>query len=178
MESLARVGSDEEKPAEKEAPLTFHERIKLWRGAETEEPLLNIIFRPIPLSILPPVVFSFITGLSSSWFSVLLGVSAFIYGSAPYNLSVSQLGLLFIGGVPVSILGFIAGPMNDWTCKFMARRNRGIYEPEVRHPHYSDLLTLVPSHNDDLDVRFLRGWIFRHGDFLANANALVHSVHV
>jgi len=129
-DSLASVDTVKEKSEEE--PLTFRERIKLWRGVESEEGLLRIILRPIPLSILPPVMFSFITGLSGSWFSVLLGISADIYGSAPYNFSVSKLGLLFIGGVPLSILSFIAGPMNDWTCKFMARHNRGNYEPEVR----------------------------------------------
>jgi hypothetical protein len=135
VESTPQVDVIEGKSGVEEEPWTFRERIKLWRGSESDEALLKIIFRPIPLSILPPVMFSFITGLSSSWFSVLLGVSALIYGSAPYNLSVSQLGFLFIGGVPVALLGFIAGPINDWACKFMARHNHGIYEPEVTTHH-------------------------------------------
>jgi hypothetical protein len=66
-----------------------------------------------------------------AWFSVLAGVSALIFGSPPYNFSVEQLGLLCIGGVVASLLGFSAGPLNDWLCKVMARRNNGIYEPEV-----------------------------------------------
>jgi hypothetical protein len=113
-----------------EAPLTFRERIKVYRGVESDDSLLAIIFRPIPLSLLPPVLFSFVAGLSWSWLSVLFGITALIYGSE-YNFSVSQIGLLFIGGVAVSILAFISGPLSDWTCKFLARHNRGIYEPEV-----------------------------------------------
>jgi hypothetical protein len=72
-----------------------------------------------------------VAGLSWSWLSVLFGITALIYGSAPYNFSVFQIGLLFIGGVAVSLLAFISGPLSDWTCKFLARHNRGIYEPEV-----------------------------------------------
>jgi hypothetical protein len=114
-----------------EAPLSFSERIKVYRGVESADSLLAIIFRPIPLSLLPPVLFSFVAGLSWSWLSVLFGITALIYGSAPYNFSVFQIGLLFIGGVAVSILAFVSGPLSDWTCKFLARHNRGIYEPEV-----------------------------------------------
>jgi predicted exporter len=71
------------------------------------------------------------TGLSNAWLSVIVGILALIFGSSPYNLSVRQLGMFGIGGLVASLLAFTAGPLNDWICKFMARRNKGIYEPEV-----------------------------------------------
>jgi hypothetical protein len=130
---------------EEEAPLTFRERIKMYRGVESDDGLFTIIFRPVPLSLIPPVLFSFVAGLSWSWLSVLFGITALIYGSPPYNFSVFQIGLLFIGGVAVSILAVISGPLSDWICKFMARHNRGIYEPEVV-PNEKRVLTLVPTY--------------------------------
>jgi len=147
------------KPHETEEPWTFGERLRPWRGIESNVSLLRLIINPILLAILPPVLFSFITGLSWSWFSVLLGVTADIYGSPPYNFTVFQIGLLFIGGVVVSIFAFISGPMNDWMCKFLARRNQGIYEPEVRF-----ILIEIADNSSDLrrwsSVWFLAGWDF------------------
>lgn len=119
----------------KEEAWTFRQNLRPWRGIESDEHLLQIILRPIPLSILPPVLFSFVVGLSWAWLSVLFGVTALIYGSQPYNFTVFQIGLLYIGAMVVSLMAFISGPLNDWACKFLARRNRGTYEPEVTSPH-------------------------------------------
>jgi hypothetical protein len=131
-QSLDNLGSlDRLDEKQEEPPLTFRERIRVFREIESDESLFTIIFRPIPLSLLPPVLFSIVAGLSWSWLSVLFGITALIYGSAPYNFDTFQIGLLFIGGVVVSILAVISGPVNDWSCKFLARHNRGIYEPEV-----------------------------------------------
>lgn len=116
-----------------ESPWTFREQLHPWRGIESDDNLFNIIFRPLPLLLFPQVLYAFVTGLSMAWFSVLAGVSALVFGSPPYNMTVEQLGLLCIGGVVAAILGFSAGPLNDWLCKIMARRNNGIYEPEVTH---------------------------------------------
>jgi len=122
---------DEKLPEIQEEAWTLRQELRPWRGIESDDNLLQIIWRPIPLSILPPVLFSFVVGLSWAWLSVLFGVTALIYGSQPYNFTVSQIGLLYIGAMVVSILAFVSGPLNDWACKFLARRNRGIYEPEV-----------------------------------------------
>ena len=114
-----------------ESPWTFREQLRPWRAVESDDDIFKLIIRPLPLLLFPQVFYAFVTGLSMAWFSVLAGVSALIFGSPPYNFSVEQLGLLCIGGVVASLLGFSAGPLNDWLCKVMARRNNGIYEPEV-----------------------------------------------
>jgi MFS family permease len=113
-------------------PWTFREQLRLWRGIEADDNLLKIILRPFPLLLFPQVFYCFVTGLSGAWLSVLLGVTPLIFGNPPYNFSVEQLGLLCIGGIVASLMGFSAGPMNDWICKYMARRNNGVYEPEVK----------------------------------------------
>jgi hypothetical protein len=114
-----------------ESPWTFREQLRPWRGVESDDDIFKLIIRPLPLLLFPQVFYAFVTGLSMAWFSVLAGASALIFGSPPYNFSVEQLGLLCIGGVVASLLGFCAGPLNDWLCKVMARRNNGIYEPEA-----------------------------------------------
>jgi hypothetical protein len=115
-----------------EPPWTKWEELRLWRGIESEDNLLKIIVRPFPMLLFPQVFYAFITyGLSTSWLIVLLSVAALIFGQPPYNFSVSAIGLLGIAGLVTSILGFVSGPLNDYLCKWFARRNNGIYEPEV-----------------------------------------------
>jgi hypothetical protein len=139
------VNSKKEMPErESEAPLTLFQRLRPWRGIESEENLFKIIIRPLPLLLFPQVMYSFITGLSNAWISVLAGIFSLIFGSPPYNFSVEQIGLIGIGALIASLLGFIAGPLSDRLCKFMARRNNGIYEPEVP-PFFWKKLTIVSS---------------------------------
>ena len=115
-----------------EPPWTKWEELRVWRGIESDDNLLKIIIRPFPMLLFPQVLYAFITyGLTTSWLIVLGSVAALIFGAPPYNFSVGNIGLLGIAGLIVSILGFIAGPINDYLCKFLARRNNGIYEPEV-----------------------------------------------
>ena len=114
-----------------EPPWTIWQQLRIWRGVESNQSFWRTVVRPLPMLILPQVIWAVVTGLSSSWLSLLIGVTALIYGNPPYNFTVAQLGLLGIGGLIASLLGFVAGPLNDWLCKFLARRNNGMYEPEV-----------------------------------------------
>ena len=115
-----------------ESPLTVKERLRPYRGIESQDNLLKIIVRPIPLLLFPQVLYAFVTELSLGWLSVLYGILAFIFGSPPYSLSVAHLGIMSgIGGLVATVLSFATAPLNDWLCKYMARHNNGIYEPEV-----------------------------------------------
>jgi hypothetical protein len=119
-----------------EKAYTFIEELRLFRGVESDDTLWKVILRPFPMLAFPQVMYTFITyGLSTAWLIVLGGVSALIFGGPPYNMSVSEIGLLGIGGLVTSFIGFAAGPISDSLCKWMARRNGGVYEPEVPPLH-------------------------------------------
>jgi hypothetical protein len=121
-----------------EAPWTTWEELRLYRGIESDDNLFKIIFRPFPMLLFPQVLYAFLTyGLSTSWLIVLGSVAALIFGGPPYNFTVSEIGLLGIAGLVTSLVAFVAGPINDGLCKFLARRNNGIYEPEVHTPSAS-----------------------------------------
>lgn len=139
-------------------PWTLLELLRPWRGVESDDNLFKIIVRPIPLLLFPQVLYAFIIGLSSAWLSVLLGIIALIFGGPPYNLSVSRLGMLGIGGLIASLLGFVAAPLNDWLCKYLSRRNNGTYEPEVNL--FEKFLNAVSSRNDGLHLPIRYDWIF------------------
>lgn len=142
-----------------EPPLTFMEKLRPYRRIESQDNLLKIIVRPIPLLLFPQVLYAFVTELSLGWLSVLYGILAFIFGSPPYNLSVAHLGTMSgIGGLIATVLSFAIAPLSDWLCKYLARRNKGIYEPEVKSP--LKFLTTVSSCHDGFHVLFWHNWIF------------------
>ncbi|KIW16772.1 hypothetical protein PV08_03962 [Exophiala spinifera] len=56
-------------------------------------------------------------------------------GAPPYNFSSSAQGLTFLSTTIGTILGaLICGKPNDWLARFWAKRNKGVFEPEMRLP--------------------------------------------
>lgn len=56
-------------------------------------------------------------------------------GAPPYNFSSTAQGLTFLSTTIGTILGaLICGKPNDWLARFWAKRNKGVFEPEMRLP--------------------------------------------
>lgn len=56
-----------------------------------------------------------------------------LFTEPPYNFTVGQTGLTSLSPFILSMLGeIISGPLNDWICVKLTKRNHGIYEPEFR----------------------------------------------
>jgi hypothetical protein len=116
-----------------ETPYSFWEDLLPFNGVKTDDNLLWIISRPFGMLLFPQVFYGFITyGLSTSWLVVMISVLAQLFTGPPYNFTVSQVGLISIAPLIASVLGFVAGPLNDWVVTRLARYNKGIYEPEFR----------------------------------------------
>jgi len=65
-------------------------------------------------------------------FSVVNGV---IFLEDPYFFTISQVGLISLSPFILTVIGeLISGPLNDWICVYLTKKNRGIYEPEFRLP--------------------------------------------
>ena len=70
-----------------------------------------------------------------TWIVVFSVVNGVIFVGAPYNFTVSQTGLISLSPFILTIIGeLISGPLNDWICLYLTRKNKGIYEPEFRLP--------------------------------------------
>lgn len=68
-----------------------------------------------------------------AWFSVLATSEATYFPLPPYNFGPIGVGLLNLPAFLGCILGAIwGGPLSDWSILFFAKRNKGIYEPEMR----------------------------------------------
>jgi hypothetical protein len=93
------------------------------------------IYQPFQVMGLFPIV-SFAClqyGTAIAWLAILATTEASLFALPPYNFSTIAIGNLniapFIGFLFGSVFG---GPINDWSIVRLARRNRGIYEPEMR----------------------------------------------
>ncbi|RDL40568.1 MFS general substrate transporter [Venustampulla echinocandica] len=103
-------------------------------------PFWKILVRPAVIFWYPAVLWAFlIYGVTLTWIVVFSVVNAAIFTVAPYNFTVSQVGLISISPFIMTIIGeVIAGPLNDYICLWLAKKNHGIYEPEFR------LVLMVP----------------------------------
>ncbi|KAF2260364.1 MFS general substrate transporter [Lojkania enalia] len=113
---------------------TYRQKLRLFRGRLSRESYWKGVIKPLPLIAYPAVFFSTIVyGSYFTWLITisLLAVSAF--SAPPYNLSPGQIGLTNLPLLGVALIGSpISGWMADAVVKCMARRNRGVFEPEFR----------------------------------------------
>ncbi|KAI1466194.1 MFS general substrate transporter [Daldinia caldariorum] len=111
--------------------------LKLWSGAiYTSTPLWKIFLRPVVIFFYPAVLWAFLLyGVTLTWIVVFSVVNAVIFTAPPYNFSVSETGLISLSPFILTLVGeILSGPLTDWVCMYLAKKNHGIYEPEFRLP--------------------------------------------
>jgi hypothetical protein len=101
----------------------------------TEGPIKHHFLAPFKLVFqFPAVAYTAVTfGSVMSWMAVIISIATTNMIYPPYNFSPSEIGLInvapFIGQL---ISGLIAAPLSDKWIVNLAKRNGGIYEPEMR----------------------------------------------
>ncbi|CAH0020411.1 unnamed protein product, partial [Clonostachys rhizophaga] len=115
---------------------SYWQRMSLFTTASGGSSALFIhIYRPfLILFTFPGVAFvALVHGSQLAWLAILLNVQAIYFTLPPYNFSSSGVGLLNIPTFIGSILGgFFGGQLSDYSIQWLARRNGGVYEPEMR----------------------------------------------
>lgn len=97
--------------------------------------LVKHAYQPfIIITLFPAITYSALMyGSILAWFSVIVNVWSIYFILPPYNFSAAGIGLMnlppFIGGIVGSLYG---GLLNDWLIIRLSRRNKGIFEPEMR----------------------------------------------
>lgn len=77
----------------------------------------------------------------------------------PYNFSPDQIGLMSLAPFTGSTLGtLICGPLSDWWILFLSKRNKGIYEPEMRLWILAAFAPFVPIGMIMFGVGLSKGW--------------------
>ncbi|KAI0012525.1 MFS general substrate transporter [Xylariaceae sp. FL0662B] len=110
--------------------------LRMYGGIYTDTPLWKIFLRPMVVFWYPAVLWAFLVyGVTLTWIVVFSVVNAVIFTAPPYNFSVSETGLISLSPFILTFVGEVAsGPLNDWVCMWLAKKNHGIYEPEFRLP--------------------------------------------
>jgi hypothetical protein len=124
-------------PEHSEAPpipkKSYRQRLALITPTFT--PILPRMYSPfIILFTFPAVAYTALQyGSLLAWISIIITAISTYMSAPPYNFTSAGVGLMnippFIGAVIGSVVG---GPLNDWVILRLARRNEGVYEPEMR----------------------------------------------
>lgn len=112
---------------------TWKQRLTLY--TPTSEPFLPLVYRPfIILFTFPTVMFAAVQYSFMLCWLVNTAITLSVHFSyPPYNFGAAQLGYMGIGPLIGSLLGSAySGPISDRAVVWLARRNKGFYEPEMR----------------------------------------------
>lgn len=63
----------------------------------------------------------------------MLSAISVIFSAPPYNFSTAGVGYMAVGPFVGNVFGSLyGGPLSDWSIRWLARRNGGVFEPEMR----------------------------------------------
>ena len=115
---------------------TYWQSLRVFTGRYSYAPMYKVFTRPLVLFWYPAVFWGFlIYGTTLTWIVVFSVVNGVIFVAPPYNFSISQTGLISLSPFILTIVGeVLSGPLNDWICLYLTKKNKGIYEPEFRLP--------------------------------------------
>lgn len=112
---------------------TYRQRLALFTSSN--QPIGHHFYQPvIVLTTFPAVGYAALTyGTVLACLALMSSLQAVYLLQPPYNFGPSGVGLMNIAPFTGSFLGFFAGGyLNDRSIMWFARRNRGVYEPEMR----------------------------------------------
>ncbi|CAN3377456.1 hypothetical protein DIURU_003303 [Diutina rugosa] len=103
-----------------------------------------IFFRPFLLVSFPAIVWSGLTyGAQIMWLQLMAVTQSLVFSAEPYNFSPNGVGLTNLAPFVGCCIGMLyGGNYVDWLSVRLARKNNGIFEPEMRlHAMWLPLLT-------------------------------------
>jgi hypothetical protein len=127
-------------------PKTYMQKLSLF-DKKREFRLFWMMIRPLLFFTLPSVVYAgFSYGSNLIWFNVLNGTASLILSAPPYNFPSSMVGLSYVSPlIGVACGSFYSGLIGDRVTLWLARRNKGVLEPEFRLWLFSVSLILIPG---------------------------------
>ncbi|KAF9885312.1 hypothetical protein FE257_013029 [Aspergillus nanangensis] len=116
----------------------FTQRMVFNRSLLTQESIWKIALRPVPILLLPPVMWSTVSFGVGIGIFVVMGTTGATAFSQVYRFTVWQVGLVWLGSFVVNLLGMpFGGYFSDWVANRATVKNGGVREPEMRLPAVS-----------------------------------------
>lgn len=111
---------------------TYKERMRMY--TPTSESLIRVFVAPAKVIFFPHVIFTALQFASGvCWLVLLLTMTTIVFSAPPYSFDTAGVGLMSLGPFVGNCLGSLyGGPLSDWSIKRFAKRNGGVYEPEMR----------------------------------------------
>lgn len=104
-------------------------------GRPSVKQMFYMMLRPLIIIVKFPCVAwaGFIYGINLSWYQVLNGTASPVLSAPPYSWPSAYVGCIYAGPMVGAVFGCLwAGIAADKLAIYLARRNRGIREPEQR----------------------------------------------
>ncbi|ODQ79274.1 hypothetical protein BABINDRAFT_37776 [Babjeviella inositovora NRRL Y-12698] len=126
---------DEDVSANKSLKRTYWQRMHLIEREYTDPRSWFVIFyRPVLTACFPAIVWGGVVyGVQIMWLSLQATTQSLIYSAPPFNFSTSNVGNTNFSSLIGAGFGMVfGGQFCDWLTVYLARRNNGIMEPEMR----------------------------------------------
>ncbi|KAE8399513.1 major facilitator superfamily domain-containing protein [Aspergillus pseudonomiae] len=113
---------------------SYWRSLRVYTGRYSNASLVKVISRPFILFLYPGILWAFLTWGTTITFTIAFSyVNGVIFNESPYNFTTSQIGLINISPLVLSVVSeIISGPLCDRICLYLTKRNNGYYEPEFR----------------------------------------------
>ncbi|CAJ0554408.1 Ff.00g129210.m01.CDS01 [Fusarium sp. VM40] len=101
---------------------------------KTNESLPRLFMMPLYVITLPHVMFTALQFASGvCWLVIFMQVTSIVFSAPPYLFTTAGVGYMALGPFVGNIFGSIyGGSFADWAIVRLARRNGGVFEPEMR----------------------------------------------
>ncbi|KAK8053297.1 major facilitator superfamily transporter [Apiospora saccharicola] len=113
-------------------PNSYAQRMRFL--TPTEEPIWRLTMAPLSVISFPHILFTalqFASGIC--WLVLMLTSTSVIFSAPPYLFTTQGVGNMSLGPLVGNVFGALyGGPISDWSIKRFARRNGGVFEPEMR----------------------------------------------
>lgn len=112
---------------------SYWQRMALW--TKTDGPIFRSFYRPFIVPFMFPAILftAFQYGMMQAWFGATTVTAQEALPNPPYNFPPYALGLFNLGGfIGVIFAALVTIFLSDWLVIKQARRNGGIFEPEMR----------------------------------------------
>ncbi|KAJ5100425.1 hypothetical protein N7456_006477 [Penicillium angulare] len=115
---------------------SYRQKLALWSNSTLSTgQLMKHIYQPfLVMSSIPAVFFMALQyGIMTACTTVPVTTLSSVMTLPPYNFGAAQIGLM---GIPpflgTSLATLVCGPLSDYIAMYLAKRNGGIFEPEMR----------------------------------------------
>jgi len=116
------------------AKKTYVQTLAIYTGVYTSDQIWRLVFAPFVTLLNPGACYSTIAnGTLTTFYVGIAIVVAGVFSGAPWALNTSEIGYMsagpFVGGCIGSL---IISVLSDPAAKWMTKKNRGVFEPEMR----------------------------------------------